>query len=171
MGSNNHCYDIAEVDVLCGRDKTAFNHAGNRMFRVMISRRLDQYAKAITRKEKSTIIKGVVAMVREEGGRFLRWKKDVLQELNEAESHEKVGHAFRDMVLSNKKQSQIRKGRISSCPFSVDNTRENESSVVDRSFQGPATLKAPRFFRRSNFDVEPVEKGVALAILELSKPR
>jgi hypothetical protein len=97
--------EIGLFDVLCGRDKNAFNNTGNRRFRVSVSLALERYINAPTRKDKSIVIKSVVTMVRNNGGRFLQEsvnKHDgtvTYVELNDKRCHEKSGHALRDMAL------------------------------------------------------------------------
>jgi hypothetical protein len=96
---------VGPFDVLCGRDRNAFNNAGNRRFRVLVSQALDGYLKASTRKEKSTVIRSVVELVWRKGGRFLQESGDGTDgakrymEVDEKKSHEKAGHALRDMAL------------------------------------------------------------------------
>jgi hypothetical protein len=95
---------IGLFDVLCGRDKAAFNNIGNRRFRITVSLSLERYLNAPTRKDKSIVIKSVVTMVRKNGGRFLQLLSSENEqtsyiELNEKQSHEKAGHALRDMAL------------------------------------------------------------------------
>jgi hypothetical protein len=102
-------------DVLCGRDKAAFNNIGNRRFRITVSLSLERYLNAPTRKDKSIVIKSVVTMVRKNGGRFLQLAISQQQptyiELNEKQSHEKAGHALRDMaLLRSAKKTSIKKG-------------------------------------------------------------
>ena len=114
-------YTIDEIglyDVLCGRDKAAFNNIGNRRFRVTVSLSLDRYLQAATRKEKSVVIKSVVTMLHADGGKFLQQLVSTKRsnsdsnsdaplyiELNEKQAHEKAGHALRDMALLRSKTS------------------------------------------------------------------
>jgi hypothetical protein len=95
---------IGLYDILCGRDSNAFNNIGNRRFRITVSLALESYMKAPKRKDKSIVVKSVVALIHENGGRFLRQcrRKDgiiTFIELNKKRSHEKAGHALRDMTL------------------------------------------------------------------------
>lgn len=106
--SSNGLTIVASVgmyDVLCGRDKEAFNNIGNRRFRVTVSLTLDRYNQALSRKEKSCVIKSVAALVKGNGGRFLQKQKGIQGwvQLNEKQTHEKVGHALRDMAMANSK--------------------------------------------------------------------
>lgn len=120
---------IGLFDVLCGRDRNAFNNVGNRRFRVSVSLALDRYLKASTRKEKSIVIRSVVEVVRLNGGRFLQESVNRVDgtksyiELDEKRSHEKTGHALRDMALlrgtKGKKPSSIQSISSSTANSSV----------------------------------------------------
>ena len=92
--------DIGPCDVLCGRDKLAFNNAGNRRMRVSVAMVLPKYLEAENRNEKSLLIKSVVSSIHDCGGRFLKYcpKTRSYLELSEKKAHEKCSHAFRDMV-------------------------------------------------------------------------
>jgi hypothetical protein len=102
--SSSDVTEIGLYDILCGRDSNAFNNVGNRRFRITVSLALERYMKAPNRKDKSIVVKSVVALVHENGGRFMREsrRKDGIVtfiELNKKRSHEKAGHALRDMTL------------------------------------------------------------------------
>ena len=109
--------EIGLYDVLCGRDKAAFNNIGNRRFRVTVSLSLERYLQAATRKDKSVVIKSVVTMLHADGGKFLQLVSTSTKhhngshdgplyvELNEKQAHEKAGHALRDMALLRNKSS------------------------------------------------------------------
>lgn len=114
MGSSSITH-VGVYDVLCGRDKEAFNNIGNRRFRVTVSLALDRYTQALTRKEKSTVIHSVAVLVQQNGGRFLHKTntntndgnaKNEYTELNEKQRHDKVGHALRDMALAASKLAE-----------------------------------------------------------------
>ena len=93
---------IGPYDVLCGRDKTSFNHGkceprkllklcflkgsvwrlffglsqvGNRRFRITVALSLERYINAPTREDKSLVILSVIDLISENGGRFLKRKK------------------------------------------------------------------------------------------------
>lgn len=95
---------IGLYDVLCGRNKIAFNNIGNRRFRVMVSIWLNNYVNvAKRRKEKSQIVRSIIASTKACGGRFLQEREGVLVELSDREAHVKVGHAIRDMATNKQK--------------------------------------------------------------------
>lgn len=111
VDADNVVTSVGLYDVLCGRDKTAFQNVGNRRFRVTVSLHLERYMGANSRKDKSIIIKSVAALVRSTGGRFLQRKGDTLIQLNEKQTHEKVGHALRDMAMASSKSSAAAKAK------------------------------------------------------------
>ena len=84
-------------DILCGRDKTAHNHPGNKRFRTIVQSKREQYQSAGRRDDKNRIINEIIAQVYREGGRFLRNDEDtgewVLVEPSGV--HDKVSHALR----------------------------------------------------------------------------
>jgi hypothetical protein len=86
-----------KTDVVCGRDKEAYGHVGNRRFRVLISLHRDNYQNAKTRDTKTNITKEIVASIRECGGRFLRKDEqtDMWYVVGYDYAHEKVSHALR----------------------------------------------------------------------------
>jgi hypothetical protein len=89
---------IGSYDVLCGRHRLAFNNIGNRRLRVTVSLSLERYLAKPSRQDKTLVIISIVKLIRESGGRFLKWKKDRWIELGEKQAREKVGHALRDMA-------------------------------------------------------------------------
>jgi len=162
--------ELGEFDVLCGRDKTAFNHAGNRRFRVAVAVHQDRYAASHSRKEKSVIIQSVVKMVHMNGGRFLRWmtsKKTTLRELSEKEAHEKVSHAFRDMVLSTKRTARPthKRSKATTLPppptptvvVTTNNTTLPARHDDDDFLASVAHIQAPIRFTVDPFDMEEFE--------------
>lgn len=140
---------IGMFDVLCGRDRSAFNNVGNRRFRVSVSLALDRYLKASTREDKSIVIRSVVDVVRRNGGRFLQESRNQVEgsttyiELDDKRSHEKTGHALRDMALlrgtKGKKLSSIQ----SVCPSTANSSVSSSSPlIVDTKMMtsGPSLL-------------------------------
>ena len=89
--------DVGPYDVLCGRDREAFNNVGNRRFRVTVSMALDSYVNAKSRQDKGLVIVSIINKIRGNGGKFIKWKKDRYVELTEKQMKEKVGHCLRDL--------------------------------------------------------------------------
>lgn len=117
--SSSWCDDeLGVYDVICGRHKAAFNNIGNRRFRVTVYLAQLRYTGALTRKEKSAVIKSIAELVHSNGGRFLQCQKRSWVELSEKQSHEKVGHALRDMAVSSaaKQESFDKRGEVKTIP-------------------------------------------------------
>lgn len=66
-------YVIGQSDVIFGRGRKCFSHHGNKIFRKMINNNLENYAKAITRTEKTLIIQKIIRLVRENNGKFIKF--------------------------------------------------------------------------------------------------
>ena len=111
---------IGAYDVLCGRNKAAFNNVGNRRFRVLVSISLHEYIHvASRRKEKSQVVRNIIAATNKSGGRFLQEKNGVLVELSDREAQVKVGHAIRDMVIAKAKTQSNELSKIKSKKMNV----------------------------------------------------
>jgi hypothetical protein len=87
-----------KFDVLCGRDREAFLHVGNRKFRAIIAKNRDMYQNAKTRADKYRIASEVIDVIHEYGGRFLKKdpKTNMWHNVGRHYTHEKVSHALRD---------------------------------------------------------------------------
>ena len=106
---------IHPYDILCGRSPECFNNVGNRRFRLTISLNLSRYVNATTRQDKSIVICSVVNTLRESGARFIKRKKkvggsnsneeEIVEELSERATREKVAHALRDMAVAKQQQA------------------------------------------------------------------
>ena len=66
-------YIPGQFDIVIGRHKNAYNHLGNRRFRVTILLFLPQYIERPQRKERTTLIMKMVEMIRTNGGHFVKW--------------------------------------------------------------------------------------------------
>lgn len=109
--------ELRPYDILCGRFKNAFNHVGNRRFRVTINLNLQRYIQAEKKQEKTTLIIELVRILKQDVGvRFLKKKGPGYIELSEKQAREKVGHALRDMAVaqqqSTMKELQERRKRL-----------------------------------------------------------
>ena len=98
----------SSFDVICGRGKRAYEHAGNRTFRSMCSAYLESYEHASNRLEKSSITMEIVNKVKSESPTktgFVRQDQETF-EWHIVEDHlarDKVGHSFRDIIKARKK--------------------------------------------------------------------
>ena len=98
---------LGPYDILCGRNKMAFNHIGNRRFRVTISLNLQAYMNARSRKEKAALITFIVDYLTQEvGARFVTLTgshpkhQQKQRELTPRQARQKVQHALRDLAIS-----------------------------------------------------------------------
>ena len=98
--SNHMDPELGPFDVICGRNRTAFNYCGCRRFRSTVAFYVNEYANADSRSMKARVVQDIVECVRESGGRFLFMRKGKWMELDDKKVKEKVGHALRDMAGS-----------------------------------------------------------------------
>jgi hypothetical protein len=93
---------LGAYDVICGRHKAAFDNIGNRRFRVLVALSQDKYTAAPTRAHKTTFIRSIIDSVHNGGGRFLQRVGCTWVELDAKQTHDKVGHALRDMAIASR---------------------------------------------------------------------
>lgn len=88
---------VQPKDVLCGRDRRAHNHPGNKRFRTIVQSYREKYQNAPRREDKNRITNEIIQRVLCEGGRFLRLEEEtgdwVL--VDSSGAHDKVSHALR----------------------------------------------------------------------------
>jgi hypothetical protein len=70
---------LSAADVLCGRDRVAHAHCGNRRFRHIIEMNRIAYQNAPCREAKTKITCQVVDMIRTWGGRFLKLNEEAAE--------------------------------------------------------------------------------------------
>ena len=89
---------IGPNDVLLGRGGATNNHNGNRQFRLLIAQHQHEYLQA-RKRDKVVIARGIVAMVKATGGRFLkRGNDDDISwiEVADKRAQEKASQALRE---------------------------------------------------------------------------
>jgi hypothetical protein len=97
-----------QYDVLCNRSSMAFNHIGNRRFRVIVENHASSYAEATGRSERSLMVHSIVKTIQGAGGRFLTkttsgtWDA----EASNVKCREKVGHALRSAIIARKSKEE-----------------------------------------------------------------
>lgn len=144
------CYQPRECDVICGRGKTFAGHPGNKIFLRLVRSSLEDYVNATGRFDRTLIVSHIAANFREYGVRFARVggekpgvgsnKKRSLAELIEAfqfyeinderKIHEKIGHAFRDMIRAQNTRSMTpAESNDGSSPSSDADSVPSEPSV------------------------------------------
>ena len=97
---------LQQWDIICGRDKSAFNHIGNRRFRMTMNLNLQRYIDAPTREDKTNLIKRLHAYLEDEiGYRFLKKADDATYvTMTEKQIREKIGHSLRDLVSARRRK-------------------------------------------------------------------
>ena len=102
--SDSHSHQtegLKDTDVLCGRDRRAHHHPGNRRFRHLVQQHCNNYQSLSTRDSKSSVTREVIDAVHAYGGRFVKIEDDgALVILDEASTHDKVSHALRSSRCS-----------------------------------------------------------------------
>jgi hypothetical protein len=134
---HNQVNILGYYDVICGRHKAAFDNIGNRRFRVLVSLAHEKYANAPTRAHKSSVIKEIIDSVHNGGGRFLQRLGSVWVELDDKQTHDKVGHALRDMAVASKTKQGNRKSMSHTTDFS-------DRSKASRTSSNPETVHTTR---------------------------
>ena len=118
----DHCVP-GEFDIICGRDKVALNHAGNKCFRKIVDMNREKYQQARTRKDKTRITTEIIASIHKSQGRFLKLnpKTNTWYEVGEEYAHEKVSHALRSAKDPSKRCVTIKAAkRIIKTTFTVE---------------------------------------------------
>jgi hypothetical protein len=98
-------YKPCAYSVVCGRGLDAFNHVGNRRFRLLTRKSIERYSQAGTRAAKSAIVSEILALVRQAGGIFCKCKTGVWLEVGDRHAREKIGTSLRDLLHTKYKSS------------------------------------------------------------------
>jgi len=93
-------------DILCGQSRVCASHPGNRRFQHILEDFAHKYDIATSKQEKMTMTKSVVSIIHESGGRFLKYKEGMWEEISTVAARDKVSHALRTKVASWKRQQQ-----------------------------------------------------------------
>ena len=96
--SSSYC-GVGPKDILCGKGRRCFEHAGNHRYRVIIGMSMERYNKQQTKSARSAIVRDVTELVLASGARFLKRGKDDSgdwQELSREEARIKVSQTMRD---------------------------------------------------------------------------
>lgn len=99
--------EICEYDIICGRSRLSWSNTGNRRFRGTIALYVNEYSKNTERYERSRVIQEIINLIRDSGGRFLKFKNGSWTELDESLVRHKVGHALRDAALAFRERLKV----------------------------------------------------------------
>lgn len=95
-------------DVVIGKGKKFYMHAGNQKLRTIITERMEGYSQAATKTDKSNIIRGVVDTIHSTGGRFVKidpTDKNRWIIADEGLAREKCSALFRDNIMGSLKRT------------------------------------------------------------------
>lgn len=134
-------------DVICGRGKKCYSHIGNDRFRLRVLQMLDDYSKAKSKLDKSSVLSRVVDQVRQQSptGGFV--KQDTTTgrwfEVGDFLAREKTSQAFRDALhdrykssnLSKKKRRQEEQAKASDTFNRIARTEFEMASRIERLSQ------------------------------------
>jgi hypothetical protein len=125
-----------DYSVVCGRGKISFNHVGNRRFRILASMFVERYSRADSRAAKSTIVSEIIAVIRQAGGIFCKYQRDVWVEVREHQAREKVSSLLRDLLHTQYRSSAKAKvGRR--CSVQRNQDQQSVQAKVDRRWSIP----------------------------------
>ena len=95
-----------KFDVLCGQSRICASHIGNKRFQVVLDMYATRYESATSKQEKMALTKEIVGCITTSGGRFLKYKDGMWQEISTVMARDKVSHALRTKNASWKKQQE-----------------------------------------------------------------
>jgi len=95
-------YSPSAFDCICGRGRTAYNHIGNKRFRLIVAMHVDKYIHAYDKLGKSLIVLSIVDQIRSKNGNFIKYDKATNRwfEIGDELAREKVGQKLREAIFS-----------------------------------------------------------------------
>merc|ERR1712017_41135 len=115
-------------DILCGQSRVCASHPGNRTFQNVLDQFAHQYDNATSKQEKMCMTKEVVRIIQvDNGGRFLKFKDGMWEEISIVAARDKVSHALRTKVASWKRQSKQNIDRYEVLARRRPNAKRNSS--------------------------------------------
>jgi hypothetical protein len=118
------------LDVLCGRDREAFNHDGNVHYRFLVENNRERYQTANFREEKTQISQAILDEVLRRG-RFLKFDQATKfwRALSKNDARKKVAHALRCNKDPTMKQKRKKKKKSTSNGAIVEKVKQNVNEV------------------------------------------
>lgn len=133
------CDDFSpnKFDIICGRDRQAFNHTGNRRFRVIIKIHRARYQACKTRDEKSKITDEIIDSIQEKC-KFLKYDDTtkLWSEVSREYAHEKVSHALRSAKDPSMKKPRKKRAVRKTYTPQEDETFRQLLAAQQQIFQG-----------------------------------
>lgn len=105
---------LQDNDILCGKNKNFHLHPGNKIFRQLITDKVDDYIVARTKGDKMKITNDIVSEMKQRyGSRFLRKAGDqVWHEISDSLARDKVSHAIK--FAAKRRQKRNAEARLES---------------------------------------------------------
>jgi hypothetical protein len=91
-------FQPSNYSIVCGRGKCSFNHIGNRRFRVVATMFTERYSRADSKVAKTAIVSEIIAVIRQAGGNFCKFKSGAWIEVEDLHAREKVSAFLRDLL-------------------------------------------------------------------------
>jgi hypothetical protein len=160
-------FSPCEIDILCGRGRAFVNHHGNKIFKNAIHDNLRRYIQAPKRFDKSLIAASIGSSLRDSGARFLKQDKKSKRysELSDDQAHEKISHAFRDVL----KGLDSSRTPLQKCVFSLDEKPGTMATISQEEPVVPIVLNEALFSLNEKDSAVPLQHSVIpLTVSELS---
>jgi hypothetical protein len=121
-------FEPSDYSVICGRGKENFNHVGNRRFRILTSMSMERYSRTDNNKAtKSAIVSEIVAIVRQAGGNFCKYKRGEWHEVGDYYAREKVSSLLRDLLHTQYRSSA--KAKIARRPRKTNKDQNQQAGL------------------------------------------
>jgi hypothetical protein len=105
-------FNPGDDDVICGRGKKCYTHVGNERFRRKVIGMLEEYSRARSKLDKSSVLNEIVEQVRlasPSGGFVKQDENGRWYEVGDFLAREKTSQAFRDALHEHYKSSNVSK--------------------------------------------------------------
>jgi len=148
-------------DIICGRERIAFNHVGNKRLRYLVAMYRDLYQSTLSREEKTRIVDDIIYSIHMKGGRFLKFDEATRFwfVLCKDDVHKKVAHALRS-AKSKRQNKKPRKKKV--CHRQMNSNQIDETFILLLEKQQNLIQGA---FRREN-PPAPVDFSIDLSIID-----
>lgn len=96
-------------EILLGKEKAIFNHAGNKRFRAIINHNVDLYINANSKSGKSKLVRMIYDEMKKAGFRVRKRAENCWCDIKDMDAREKLSHALRDRVREIKRSANRQK--------------------------------------------------------------
>lgn len=156
------------VDILCGSGLDKAAHPGNRRFRLIVAKHIEQFAAAKTKTEKSKVSKAVLFEVLELGGRFLQ-RRPIFQEWYVGDTKvgkDKISHCLRRAIKDNNNSRKRVVEPVADTDTDTDAGRDllatHNTIIQQPKPQQPDNNNNDQKFTLDNSDQPPIIAGVVV---------